>query len=94
MQVGCELCIRSGLTFNSADEGALKAKDILCFMFGFCKLESLGYNPVLLFDGISVISTKYTHVTDRQTDTVRQHISRYTYASRGKNNVKQLKQKK
>jgi len=33
----------------------------------------------------SVVSTQYTGVTDRQTDTARLHIPRYTYASRGKN---------
>jgi len=34
-------------------------------MFGVCKLESLGYNPVMMS---TVVSTQYTSVTDRRTD--------------------------
>jgi len=57
---------------------------------GVRKLESLDYCKVMMS---VVVSTHYTSVTDRWTDTARQHIPRRTYASRGKNHGRVLRQK-
>ena len=54
-------------------------------MFGVRKLESYrlqsSANCLMMS---TVVLTQYARVTDRRTDTVRQHITRYAYASRGK----------